>query len=133
MGHLDFHRQRSVAMRISDRQIDAAAPFCWDALGCQAGSLIAAPHAENRGVYSARERFSAATTRVDSSASIVAMRQAWGEHRPCQAARGRTQLSDLWDRRVIHAGFPIDELRAGSMDVDRCIAMVRGDLDGFTR
>ncbi len=133
MGHLDFHRQRSAAMRTSDRQIDAAAPFCGDALGCQAGSLIAAPHAENRGVRSAWERLSAATTRVDSSASIVARGRAGGEHRPCQAVRGRTQLSNLRDRRAIHAGCQDDVPHVGSRDVDRCVAMVRGDLDGFTR
>lgn len=133
MGHLDFHRQRSAARRTSNRQIDAAAPFCGDALGCQAGSLIAAPHAENRGVCSARERLVAAMTRVDSSASIVATRGAGGEHRPCQAAPGRTQLSDLQDRRAIHAGCQDDAPHVGSRDVDRCVAMVRGDLDGFTR
>ncbi len=133
MGHLDFHRQRSATRRTSDRQIDAAAPFCGDALGCQAGSLIAAPHAENRGVCSARERLGAAMTRVDSSASIVATRGAGGEHRPCQAAPGRTQLSELQDRRAIHAGCQDDAPHVGSRDVDRCVAMVRGDLDGFTR
>ena len=133
MGHLDFHRQRSAATRISDRQIDAAAPFCGDALGCQAGSLIAAPHAENRGVCSARERLIASMTRVDSSASIVATRRGGGEHHPCQAVRGRTQLSNLRDRRAIHAGCLDDVPHVGSRDVDRCVAMVRGDLDGFTR
>ena len=133
MGHLDFHRQRSAAMRTSDRQIDAAAPFCGDALGCQAGSLIAAPYAENRGVCSVREHLRAATTRVDSTASIVAIGRAGCEHRPCQAARGRTQLSDLRDRRAIDAGCQDDVPHVGSRDVDRCIAMVRGDLDGFTR
>ena len=133
MGHLDFHRQRSAAMRTSDRQIDAAAPFCGDALGCQAGSLIAAPHAENRAVCAARERLSAATARVDSSASIVAIDWAGGEHRPCQGARGRTQLSNRRDRRAIHAGCQDDVPHVGSRDVDRCVAMVRDDLDGFTR
>ena len=133
MDHLDFHRQRSAAMRTSDRQIDAAAPFCGDALGCQAGSLIAAPHAENRAVCAARERLSAATARVDSSASIVAIDWAGGEHRPCQGARGRTQLSNRRDRRAIHAGCQDDVPHVGSRDVDRCVAMVRDDLDGFTR
>ena len=133
MGHLDFHRQRSAAMRTSDRQIDAAAPFCGDALGCQAGSLIAAPHAENRAVCAALERLSAATARVDSSASIVAIDWAGGEHRPCQGARGRTQLSNRRDRRAIHAGCQDDVPHVGSRDVDRCVAMVWDDLDGFTR
>lgn len=80
-----------------------------------------------------RERFGAAMPRGDSSASIVARGRAGGEHRPCQAARGRTQLSDLEDRRAIHAGCQDDVPNVGSRDVDRCVAMVRGDLDGFTR